>query len=42
MRLLDFLVDYGEAVEESRDRRKAQQAELAKIRSRGKRKHRRR
>lgn len=41
MRLLDFLVDYGEAVEESKERRKAQQAELSKIRSKGKR-HRRR
>lgn len=41
MRLLDFLVDYGEAVEESKERRKAQQAELAKIRGKGKRRHRR-
>ena len=32
MRLIDFLVDYGEAVEESQERGKAQQAELAKLR----------
>lgn len=41
MRLVDFLIDYGEAVEESKERQKAQKAELAKIRSRGKRKFRR-
>ncbi len=42
MRLIDFLVDYGEAVEESQERGKAQQAELAKLRGKGRRPHRRR
>lgn len=35
--MIDFLADYGEAVEESQRRQKAQQAELAKIKARSKR-----
>ena len=42
MRLLDFLNDYGEAVEDSKERRKAHEAEIAKARRKTKRPKRRR